>query len=636
MTTITLSDGRGAPHDPLIPGQNEPDLDPGTGSQFEPGLLWGGSHAPVSFGAVTPPTLPPKEDPTRKDFYAPPNSARQGLFRWDPVKGHYVLIKIDGREPTGEYPPDDNFVIPEGDSFIQTDESTGGNDGPIWRKDKDSKWVQVGMRVKGKETYFDAKTCSIVNKVNTARGIAPPANENWTNPKTIPAKEDPAHLDMLVPPPPAAPLGRLRWDPNTGAYVRISSFYNGTESPMDQRTFEIEGERLAAMNDEIPKRSSTMKTDWIDDGRIWRLTEGGRVVQVGLVQNGKEVYFNKTTFHTVNGLITKPPAPLTPEQIKALDASVKLTTVTAPPPQAPDVNHPDRDIPLADGKTGVMRWDPKAGRYVFVGTRDANKVVSYFDDAKYVAYNNGSGSTLPKESEERPDYLDSKGIMWRWDATLKKDVQVGWKVGADPGGLLEDSGTEKNAGIRSALNSYNDDPANKLTPLLVNRPLKAPTGEKPADSDPFHPDFVSGLLGATDGVKYVWRWDKDAGRYCAIATDGKYGGFTTDISIDGTHYKRFTDEDYRLKNSGKDGLRFNEGNTQPEDILSIPDQPDPTNADYTEYDWGRACTILYRYDARYGKYVAVSWKPLIGGNYHYFGNGEFRRRNANVIPPMTQ
>jgi hypothetical protein len=235
-----------------------------------------------------------------------------------------------------------------------------------------------------------------------------------------------------------------------------------------------------------------------------------------------------------------------------LDATPPDTSVTSPedadvvrnrddsmlkPPPAEDPTHKDQEV-QANEKTLLLRWDKNLG-YVVVGEKTGSGEMKMYSESEFKQVNaeqkeEAGGGRIPSATSQKPEFYvppdGDKALIYRYDDKTGKDVIVGVRAN----------------GERSYFQSQATmDAVNKAAGAAglgaPARPVTVPGKTIPSDSK-FNSGYVNRNAGATnnDGKTYIWRYDKTAGRYCAVGESTSESGF----------FKWYNEDEYRNKNSG--------------------------------------------------------------------------------------
>ncbi|WP_143073948.1 hypothetical protein [Roseateles sp. YR242] len=210
-------------------------------------------------------------------------------------------------------------------------------------------------------------------------------------------------------------------------------------------------------------------------------------------------------------------------------------------PAAEDPQHKDLEMPLGE-KTVKLRWNADLG-YVVIGEKNAEGQMVDYDSATFREVNAGQlersgGGRIPSQTSQNPEFFQpptgDASLIYRRDPDSGKEVIVGYRTDGERYYFQSQA-------TMDAVNAKADE--GKLAP--PTRP-PAPSG----DEIPPKSEFIDGHMNmqspATNGDNktYIWRWDADAGRYCAVAdsTDG------------GKSFNWFNQDQYQSRNRGPEAV----------------------------------------------------------------------------------
>lgn len=255
------------------------------------------------------------------------------------------------------------------------------------------------------------------------------------------------------------------------------------------------------------------------------------------------------------------------------------TDATLTLPTTENAEHKDLEIQMGD-KTVKLRWHEDLG-YVMVGEKTGSGDMHMYTESEFREANKGQleqngGGRIPPATSQKPEYFvppeGEKSLIYRYDEESGKDVIVGYRV----------NGERHYFQSRATMEAVNKkaEEGGLETPT---RPPSAPDDSIPSASQ-FNDGYINQYSVATngDGKTYMWRWDEEAGRYCAVAESQPESG----------HYYWYNKDEYQAKNSGPNALVMSDAPIK----APVPDpaQPETIETDHTE--------IRFVQDDEAGKY----------------------------------
>jgi hypothetical protein len=314
------------------------------------------------------------------------------------------------------------------------------------------------------------------------------------------------------------------------------------------------------------------------------------------------------------------------------DAPVKLhrTADDLVIPPAANADHPDLEIKLNDQKTLKLRWDDDLG-YVVIGEKNGSGEMHLYTQAEFADANKGQltdsgGGHIPEATNQKPEFYvppeGTQSLIYRYDPATQKDVIVGYRV----------NGERHYFQSKATMDLVNAQ-ATQAGLAAPTRPL-APPGPIPK-SDDHNSGHIPQFAAATNGENgktYLWRWDKTAGRYCAVAEGSS-----------GSDWHWYSSAEYKEKNSGANALVMSGGGYDAPIADNRGEMYDTENNEFRiilddragESGNGDECwgTPIYVYDKNTGHKVYVGVKVYVGDgkekNY-YFDAGEMQQYNTYV------